>query len=160
MLKTTPKKQAKRGSQNFCQTGVCTRMDRARRARTVFCIGDGDTDILGLQVTLLFSCPQTAQQDCMSLGWSGTTKTPFDFDIKERSQRLVIFETFDQSDEKTRPDSKKPTHLHTYAPTYLCTSIREHPKGDLVCLSVRWYLGPTKLTIKPFTTLPSDPRDL
>ena len=28
------------------------------------------------------------------------------------------------------------------------------------CLSVRLYLGWTQLTIKPFTTLPSDPRDL
>ena len=27
---------------------------------------------------------------------------------------------------------KKPTHQHTYLPTYLCTSIREHPKGVIL----------------------------
>ena len=41
------------------------------------------------------------------------------FDIKEQSLRLVTFETFDQSDEKTWPDPKKPTHLPTYLPTYV-----------------------------------------
>ena len=45
--------------------------------------------------------------------------TPFDFDIKEQSQRLVTFETFDQGDQKTWPDPKRPTYLHTYSPTYL-----------------------------------------
>ena len=40
----------------------------------------------------------------------------------------MTFETFDQSDEKTWPDPKRPTYLHTYPPTYLFTSIREDPK--------------------------------
>ena len=55
--------------------------------------------------------------------------------LKEKSQRLVIFETFDQSDEKTRPDSKKPTHLHTYPPTYLPTYLWPWPWP---CNSVTW----------------------
>ena len=44
----------------------------------------------------------------------------------------MTIETFDQGDEKTWPDPKKPTHLHTYLPTYVCTSIREHPKGAIL----------------------------
>ena len=53
---------------------------------------------------MIFSCPQTAQQVTLSLTHSLITHslitdTPFDFDIKERSQRLVTFETFDHSDE-------------------------------------------------------------
>ena len=39
--------------------------------------------------------------------------------LKERSQRLLTFETFDQSDEKTWPDQKISTYQHTYSPTYL-----------------------------------------
>ena len=38
---------------------------------------------------------------CLSVRLSEPTKIPFDFDIKEQSQRLVTFETFDQSDQKT-----------------------------------------------------------
>ena len=33
----------------------------------------------------------------------------------------MTLETFDQSDEKTWPDPKRPTFLHTYPPTYLIT---------------------------------------
>ena len=48
----------------------------------------------------------------------------------------MTFETFDQSDEKTWPDQKIPTYLHTYPltylPTYLCTSIREQPIGAII----------------------------
>ena len=35
-------------------------------------------------------------------------------------------------------------------------AVQNSSLGDLV----PWYLGPTELTIKPFTILPSDPRDL
>ena len=42
-------------------------------------------------------------------------------DTKEWPKRIVTFETFDQSDEKTRPDPKRPTYLRTYSPTYLPT---------------------------------------
>ena len=45
---------AKSVSQFFCQTTVCIRLHRARRARSIFCIGDGDTDTLELQGTQLF----------------------------------------------------------------------------------------------------------
>ena len=41
-----------------------------------------------------------------SLSHSLTNKT-FTFDLKEQSQRLVTFETFDQSDEGTWPDQQK-----------------------------------------------------
>ena len=48
----------------------------------------------------------------------------------------MTYETFDQSDEKTWPDQKIPTYLHTYPltylPTYLCTSIREQPIGAII----------------------------
>ena len=54
------------------------------------------------------------------------TETPFDFDIKEQSQRLVTFKTFDQGDQKTWPDPKRPTYLHTYPPTYLPTYLITH----------------------------------
>ena len=61
---------------------------------------------------------------------------PLENTLKERSKRLVTFETFDQSDEKTWPDQKIPTYLHTYPltylPTYLCTSIREQPIGAII----------------------------
>ena len=54
--------------------------------------------------------------------------------------RLWTFVTFVQSDEKTWPDPKRLTYLHTYLPTYLpthlpthlWTSIREHPKGAIL----------------------------
>ena len=61
---------------------------------------------------------------------------PLENTLKERSERLVTYETFDQSDEKTWPDQKIPTYLHTYPltylPTYLCTSIREQPIGAII----------------------------
>ena len=48
---------------------------------------------------------------------------PLENTLKERSERLVTYETFDQSDEKTWPDQEIPTYLHTYPPTYLPTYV-------------------------------------
>ena len=51
------------------------------------------------------------------------------YTLNERSLRLVTFETFDQSGEKTRPDTKK--NLHTsYLPTYL--TVGNNNLGTLV----------------------------
>ena len=72
----------------------------------------------------VFSCPE--QLNRWPCHWVSEWVT-FDFDITEWPQRLVTFETFDQSDEETWPDQKiylptyLPTHLPTYLPTYLPT---------------------------------------
>ena len=52
-----------------------------------------------------------------------TCVPPLQNTLKERSKRLVTFETFDQSDEETWPYQKIPTYLHTYPPTYLPTYV-------------------------------------
>ena len=61
------------------------------------------TDRGGEEVFLLFLAVhrQLNRTHCLSVCPSNPTKTPFDFDIKEQSWRLVTFETFDQSDQKT-----------------------------------------------------------
>ena len=70
---------------------------------------------------------------------SVTQSITFDFDITEW---LVTFETFDQSDEKRWPDQKIPTYQNTYPltylATYLCSSIREHPKGAIMGICDNW----------------------
>ena len=52
-------------------------------------------------------------------------------------QRLVTFETFDQSDEVTWSDHKTdlPT---TYLPANLPTSLREHPQGAILDTCDNW----------------------
>ena len=55
------------------------------------------------------------------------------FDIKEWRQRLVTFETFDQSDEETWPDPKKKTMTKTITMTMTKTNtFREHLKRAIL----------------------------
>ena len=57
-----------------------------------------------------------------------TNKDLLLFDIKEQSQRLVTFETFDQSDEETRPDQKKAmTKRNTKTKTMTKTNTFKEP---------------------------------
>ena len=55
---------------------------------------------------MFFSCPEQLNRwPCQSLTDWLTHSITFTFDITERPQRLVTFETFDQSDEETSPDN-------------------------------------------------------
>ena len=58
-----------------------------------------------LCLILIFNCPADSSigespKATLSLTHS-LSEPPFDFDIKDQSQRLVTFETFDQSNEET-----------------------------------------------------------
>ena len=56
----------------------------------------------------IFSCPeQLNRRPCLSLAWSVTTNNQSLHNTTEWPQRLVTFETFVQSDEKTWHDQKK-----------------------------------------------------
>ena len=80
-----------------------------------------------LLMRFFFSCPQQLNRTpCPSLAWSDQTNSQSLHNTTEWPQRLVTFETFDRSDEKTWPDQKYlptyiPNHLPTYLPTYLPT---------------------------------------
>ena len=75
----------------------------------------------------LIVCPLVALPVCLS----DPTNNQSLHNITEWSQRLVTFETFDQSDEKTWPDQKSSTYLPAYLPTYITTL--ENTIQELVC---------------------------
>ena len=60
-------------------------------------------------IVAIFSCPEQLNRlHCLSLaGWSVTTNNQSLHNITEWPQRLVTFETFDQSDEGALQDQQK-----------------------------------------------------
>ena len=81
----------------------------------------------------VFSCPEQLNRwPCPLVCLSDWTNNQSLHKPTEWSQTLLTFGTFDQSDEETWPDQKRSTYLHTYIPTFLSTSIREHPKGAII----------------------------
>ena len=82
---------------------------------------------------MLFSCPEQLNRwPCPLVCLSDQTNNPSLHKNTEWSHTLVTFGTFDQSNGETWPDQKRSTYLHIYLPTFLSTSIREHPKGAII----------------------------
>ena len=97
---------------------------RRRRCRQMIC--------KGIESFLAVQNSSIGPLVCLSVCLFDRTNNQSLHKPKEWSHTLVTFGTFDQSDKETWPDQKRSTYLHTYLPTFLSTSIREHPKGAII----------------------------